>query len=521
MKLPIICILVFVLFFLAFISGQEKEIREDMVVINVEVPVRVMHKGKPVDNLKKSAFKLFENGKELPINGFHIVRKKIAGQKIEFDSERKQYFEPRLFVLAFSVTNFNKFYEKGVRYFFESVLRKEDKLLVFVNNTTLTYNDLKEKNKTLTEILNVLNEEGKKSRINIRATIMTVEGGMAILLSQLAYSRSGRSSSGIGNSQAQRDVLTFFIRYQNAWENYKRSFLQLNIYTLYNFAAFLKRISLEKWVISFYQYEKFPILNENADKFSLIERNMNLDSKNILRLVRQEFNANRFFPYEEVSKIYYNLGATFNLVVIPTRIETDMTEIKAGDISTSAEVTLREIAKRTGGSVSFTTDLTNSLEKIIEKEDISYILTYVPEDSSRRGKLKIELSDNKYKLLYDNNQRADFIKRKMKKYLAKEKMVKIENLQFVDKKLVFKLINFELKKQKKIALGHLGINLIIKDQMGKILFDEKKGVNPAKDSTEMSIGFNWLKPGKYDLMIDVKDLLTNHKAFEYLKIEVK
>jgi len=291
----------------------------------------------------------------------------------------------------------------------------------------------------------------------------------------------GRSIGRIGNSQAQRDVLTFFIRYRNAWENYKRSFLQLNIYTLYNFAAFLKRITLEKWVISFYQYEKFPILNENSQNFSKIQNSMDLDSQNILRLVRQEFNANRFFPYEEVSKIYYNLGATFNLVVIPTRIESDRNDIVAGDISTSAEVTLREIAKRTGGSVSFTTDITNSLERIIEKEDISYILTYAPEDNSRRGNLKIKLTDNKYDLLYDNNQRADFIERKMRKYLTKEKMVKVENLEFVDKKLVFKLINFELRKEKKIEFGQLGVNLIIKDNSGKILFDVKKTVKPQKE----------------------------------------
>ena len=520
MRIPIISTLVIVLLFSPLISGQEKDIREDMVVINVEIPVRVMFKGKPVDNLKKSDFKLFENGKKLPINGFNIVRKKISSQSIELDSERKQFYEPRLFVLAFSVTNFNDFYEKGVRYFFESVLRKEDKLLVFVNNTTLTFNDLKEKDKTLSSIIDALYEEGRRARVNMRAVMMTVEGGITVLLSQLA-DEEGRSVGRIGNSQAQRDVLTFFVRYQNAWENYKRSFLQLNIYTLYNFAAFLKRISLEKWVISFYQYEKFPILNENSQNFDKIRKNMALDSQNILRLVKQEFNANRFFPYEEVSKIYYNLGATFNLVVIPTRIESDINEIVPGDISTSAEVTLREIAKRTGGSVSFTTDLSKSLEKIIEKKDISYILTYVPEDSSRRGKLKIKLSDSKYKLLYDNNQRADFIKRKMKKYLAKEKMVKIENLQFVDKKLVFKLINFELKKQKKINSGQLGINLIIKDQSGKIMFDEKKVVNPAKAKTEITIGFKWLKLGKYDLIVDVKDMLTNHKAFEYLKIEVK
>ncbi len=66
----------FVYTFLLTGFTQEKDMREDIVVLNVEVPVRVMYKGKLVDNLKKSDFRLFENGKEQEINGFYLVRKK-------------------------------------------------------------------------------------------------------------------------------------------------------------------------------------------------------------------------------------------------------------------------------------------------------------------------------------------------------------------------------------------------------------------------------------------------------------
>ncbi len=514
-NISVILLLAISLFYTGLFS-QDKEIREDMVVINVEVPVRVMHKGKPVDNLKKSDFRLFENGKELSINGFHIVRKKISSQSIEIDSERKQFYEPRLFVLAFSVTNFNRFYEKGVRYFFDNVLRERDKLLIFVNNATFTYNDLKDKGKILEDIILALNKEGKIARKNIRLVSMRVDSEVRNLIAKLK-SPSKRGATAV----LQSEVLSFFMQYHSSWKMYKRSYLTLDIYTLYNFAAFLKRITLEKWVISFYQYERFPVINFNSSGGRIIRQYMGAESVRIEGDVSREFNAGQTFPYEEISKMYYNLGATFNLVVIPTRIETDSEATKTVTLSTAAEITLREIAKRTGGSVSFSTDLSKSLEKIIEKEDISYILTYAPEDSSRRGKLKIKLKGMSYKLLYDNNQRAAFIKRKMKKYTAKEKIVKLENLQFIDKKLVFKLINFEIKKQKKQRSGQIAVNLIVKDETGRIIFDEKKKINPAKDSTEMSIGFDWLTSGKYDLIIDVKDMLTNHNAFEYLKIEVK
>ncbi|MCK5003999.1 MAG: hypothetical protein KAS21_02880 [Candidatus Aminicenantes bacterium] len=514
-NISVLLLIVFCVFSVGLFS-QEKVIREDMVVINVEVPVRVMHKGKPVDNLKKSDFRLFENGKVIDINGFNIVRKKISSQSIELDSEREQFYKPRLFVLAFSVTNFNRFYEKGVRYFFDNVLRESDKLLVFVNNLTLTYNDLKDKRKTLEDIILALNKEGKIARKNIRLALMRTDSGVRNLVAKLK-SPSKRGARAV----AESEVLSFFMQYHASWKMYKRSYLTMDIYTLYNFAAFLKRITLEKWVISFYQYERFPVINFDSSGGALIASYMGRESRRIAGDVSREFTAGRTFPYEEISKMYYNLGATFNLVVIPTRIETDSEATKTANLSTAAEITLREIAKRTGGSVSFSTDLTKSLEKIIEKEDITYLLTYAPEDSSRRGKLKIKLKGMSYKLLYDNNQRAGFIKRKMRKYTAKEKMVKIEDLQFLDKKLFFKMINFKQAKQKKIKSGKIQVNIIVKGDMGEILFDENKILSPGKKATEMSVSFDWLKQGKYDLIIDVRDMLTNYKAFEYLKIEVK
>ncbi len=142
-------------FFLIFTSGlmPEKDIREDMVVINVEVPVRVMFKGEPVDNLKRTDFKLFENGKQIPINGFNIIRKRISGQKIEFDSERKQYYEPRLFALVFSLVQYNRDLEKGLTHMFDKVLKESDKLLVLINNKLLSFNDLKKRMKYLARLI--------------------------------------------------------------------------------------------------------------------------------------------------------------------------------------------------------------------------------------------------------------------------------------------------------------------------------------------------------------------------------
>ena len=72
--------IVFSLYFSAFslnLIPQEKEIREDIVVTNVEIPVRVLHKGIAIDNLKKEDFQLYENGSLIPIHGLNIIRKQL------------------------------------------------------------------------------------------------------------------------------------------------------------------------------------------------------------------------------------------------------------------------------------------------------------------------------------------------------------------------------------------------------------------------------------------------------------
>ncbi len=73
-----IVVLIAVFSFFTRAKGQEHEkIVEEVEVVNVEVPVRVFSKGKPVAGLEKNDFKLLVNGKEQPINAFFEVRKKI------------------------------------------------------------------------------------------------------------------------------------------------------------------------------------------------------------------------------------------------------------------------------------------------------------------------------------------------------------------------------------------------------------------------------------------------------------
>ncbi|MCP5048112.1 MAG: hypothetical protein GY940_13150, partial [bacterium] len=88
-------------FFIAGIShdyGQER-VRENVEVVNINVPVRVFLKGKPVEGLQKEDFKLFINGNPHPVNAFFQSKRKVQL------SGKPGASGPRLFVLLFNISD--------------------------------------------------------------------------------------------------------------------------------------------------------------------------------------------------------------------------------------------------------------------------------------------------------------------------------------------------------------------------------------------------------------------------------
>ncbi len=157
----------YVVFFLIFgyqSSPQERDIREDMTVTNVEIPVRVFFKGKPVKNLKRFDFVLFENGRKQEINGFYEIRKVIDNQRIDLSSGRTEEYKPRYFVIVFRVTSVPDDLKKSVKYLINKTLRKSDQLLIFMNNKTIFLNNIADKDLIYDILIKKLKEEALKEK---------------------------------------------------------------------------------------------------------------------------------------------------------------------------------------------------------------------------------------------------------------------------------------------------------------------------------------------------------------------
>ncbi len=145
------------------IGNDEKNVLETVDVTDFEVPVRVFLKKKLVDNLKKEDFLLYEGGKLQKINGFYITRKKIDVKADISAEEKPAEVKGRYFVLVFKITEFNDQLNKGLDYLFDNLFRKNDQLLIFVNEKTFFINNLNNLSSIREVVSKMLNDEIKHS----------------------------------------------------------------------------------------------------------------------------------------------------------------------------------------------------------------------------------------------------------------------------------------------------------------------------------------------------------------------
>lgn len=513
-------------FFPFFAQVEDEVIREKVKVTNFEVPVRVFYKGKAVENLKKSDFKLYEGGKLQTINGFYLNRKKIAVQQYELlaKEEKNREIPPRYFVFVFSLTDYNRNLDAGIDYAFDKVLRDIDQLLVIVNKKIFFCKNLSAKGIIRRKIKMLVQEQGNFARARMTKQLKLIErqaNELKHLLKadQDLQERYQHSTFASIISQKDTHIRRFLTGYYNTWDAFKREYLIPNLDEFYHYARHLEASRKEKWVINFLQVIKFPRFKVTSD--SLGELSDSLDGRQYHQM-NLDLNASTDFPSEDIAKLFYKVNATFHSIIIPSAKDVVSEDLRYKEISTSFENFLREISQKTGGELVNSSDLVSALQKISEKEDIYYMLTYEPADFKKPMKIKVAVKDEEYQVLYDNNIRASYIKEYLEKKGTNQQEVKINKMSFKGKKLSLVIDGFLFKKlkKKKKSSALLDVHIRVEDSRGKVLFDRSKKLSPQKKSISISITFDWLKKGKYYILADVRDELSGHSELEFVQAEL-
>lgn len=529
----------FILIFISclLLSSQEK-VQEEVSVVNIEVPVRVYYKGNPVPGLKKSDFRLYENGKLQNIHGFNEIKRKIQVEDVNLEANiQRVVYKPRLFVLIFNFTDIHTDTDKGIDYLFDKVLRRNDRLMVLANKTFIPEKILSDLETEKSSLKNLLKKDSRESQL----LLMRYSSHLETMLKEY---KSRLVAQGCLYGQVQPEVKCarifreFLEKYYLIYKEYKRNFLIPDINRYYAFAKYLDKVKIDKWVINFYQYERFLKLKLDGqlrrridDLIGALMSDLSpvgnkstvarILQKTLLKL-EMEMNVADEFPVDQISKLFMKVNTTFHTIFMRSLTPSTLRDFDYKTVSSNIENSLRGITKMTGGELIGSNNLEKSLEKISNKEDILYILTYEPEDEhKKKRKLKIKLKNKDYKLVYDNKAYADFFADYVERKEQELPEIKIKNFKYKNKIISFTISDYKREKTAANESGKLKIRIRVSDKENKSLYDQTKSLVSKKSELNLSIGFKWLEKGEYNIIIDSTDLLTgtNDQFFKPLTVK--
>ena len=288
---------------------------------------------------------------------------------------------------------------------------------------------------------------------------------------------------------------------------------------------------MEKWVINFYQFELFPDIMINSSSMRRIkglvgqwQASDNSEHITYARIIsrqlvdlEQDLSIAKDFPSEEVAKIFHNVDATFHSIFMKTTMSTLREDMEYREVASELESSLRAITDRTGGELVVSNKLDVALDTISDVEDIYYILTYAPKNPQKVGKIKIKMRDRKFKAVYSPNLRSGFLSDFLETKEIKGKPVKIKACHFKNGKLSMSIGDFYFHEENG---GKLTIRIQVKNQQGIAVFDQKKQIDATQRDINLSLNFSRIGRGKYKVVVDVVDLVTQKSATEMVEGQI-
>jgi len=517
-KKRLIYLSMIIFIFISFIPAQEQEkLVEEVDVVNVMVPVRVFYKGEPVKGLKKDDFKIHIKGKDIPVHGFFEKTKKITvEQPINRDQVKTR--EPRLFVLIFSINSYNINLKWNVDTLFQKIIRPNDRLIVVSNNYFLrdrVVKDLEKEKEKLTKILEV---EVKR----VRQDLQRIEFDLKTLVEDTVTMAAGGMPVTV--------VKDFCSRYLNIFSDYRARYANLKKTQSLEMANYLEKQDIKKWVIYFHQIGMFPQLKPEYDGrggplpqiFADWSRSYPWVRAELSRLQSELVSADGHMV-KEISEYFLNTEVTFHTLLMKGINTVFLDYLDYKPIATNFESFMRKITDLTGGETVSSTNIEKFVNKIVEKEDIYYVLTYAPPAKSlkEKAKIKVTVNDQRYKVVYDNQQRPGYIKKMLKKIDREENpQIRINHLSYKNRVLAVSISGIKIGIIDDEKRGKIYLKIKILNDQSEVLSKIEKAFLCKKEKFVLRVKPPPVSKGNHDIVVEVDDLLTgkNDVAIKEVKI---
>jgi hypothetical protein len=333
-------------------------------------------------------------------------------------------------------------------------------------------------------------------------------------------------------------VVTEYVRhYYLTLRQYVRDVLVPDTQRFYQLALFLSRIVKEKWVINFLERDLFLRAREADNQIETIRRYLSQQGlgagtfgsegddifiKNILEIYKnidQLFqNPPRFFT-RNIEKLFYKTRTTFFTVVMETGEETERGVGKLSHLSTVIHRQFQNLTRKSGGIQVSVRQIASALHRISQARDHYYLLAYIPAGRHQVGTIDIRIADPRLEVVYDDNQRRDYISAYLNRNRVESAGIRLHNFQFVGGKLKFSLDGFD-GSEKSPLKGRFEVSIMIKTTRNETVFNQSKIVAARQEIVDISLDFNWLDAGEYFLVLEARDLVSRKQDTLFSEIRV-
>jgi VWFA-related protein len=379
--------------FLGFISFSQ-QIKEESLVINIEVPVRVYKDHTFVDTLALDDFEVLEDGVPQRIEAVYLIKKRTVER-----SEEKKRFAPvteRNFYLFFEITEYDSRLEQAVNFFIHNVVVPTDNLVIVTPMKTYRMKSktfqFMPRNKVVEQLIGILRKDTLVGSSEYQAAIEEISASARALSAMLtpATEREGAPDSILDDSSGGElrgleldEQVNLYATLLSKLETLRR----IDKKKLMDFADYLKDKEGQKYVFMFYQKEYIPQIDPKILEQSLSFFQDRPDIVQNLSDLMSMYRRDVPFDVHAVKQAYADSSIAIHFLFL-TKPPQQRYGVYYEEHSEDIFSAFQDMAFSTGGFTESSFNPDFLMRKAVEASENYYLLYYSPRDYNPDGKFR-------------------------------------------------------------------------------------------------------------------------------------
>ena len=386
-----ILIILFVSVCLVF-STHTKQIQEQSVVINVEVPTRVFERNTFVDNLTIDDFELYEDGKLQKLDAIYLIKKKSIERREEIKRFNPQ--TSRQFFLWFQISEYMPRIREAIEYFFENVFIPGDNLVVITTVSAYNLNsraiELKTKEEITDQLAKIIRKDSTTGNLEYRAAIRDLQEIVKIIEAKSGETEDTASIEdfitpdfSVFNVGSIEEVVQMYSTIVENLEDLRK----IDQQKLLDYAEYLKDKDGQKHIFLFYEREFLPQLQPNTlDKF-MSQYQGNPALQLTMSTLFQTYKRDVTIDVDRVKQAFADSSLAIHFLFLK-KMGDHLPGLQMQERSEDVYNAFRQMAQATGGLTESSANPSWAFQRAVDAFENYYLLYYSPQNYSSDGKFK-------------------------------------------------------------------------------------------------------------------------------------